>query len=355
MRGVLNGAHMRSTAYAARVIDAGDDHKPKFFPTWGPKFIALIGKLPVTLASRSIHIEMRRKTAGEAVQPLRGDRLDHLTPLCRQAARWSTDNSIKLRAIEPEVPPEIHGRAADNWRPLLAIAEAADGEWPERARQIAIKFGGRRDEQTSGVMLLEDIRRIFDEGNIERISSQELVTKLAEMEGRPWAEFRNSKPITPTQLANLLTAFQIVPNNVRIGTKTPKGYKLEQFQDAFARYTADFAATTPQPSKTADFGPVEAATRSTGVAAKNCDKPSNSAACGGVAASNPFDGQDGRSAPQHCAVCGNPDLPGDPLGPFGIDPYSWLHQRCWLEWRSQKSTGSAAHDGAAGDLHDRPQ
>src|SRR4029453_19026858 len=104
--------------------------KPKFFPKGGQKFIALIGKLPVTLASRSIHIEMRRKTAGEAVQPLRGDRLDHLTPLCRQAARWSSDNSIKLRAIEPEVPPEIHGRAADNWRPFLPTAGAGGGGGP---------------------------------------------------------------------------------------------------------------------------------------------------------------------------------------------------------------------------------
>jgi hypothetical protein len=52
-RGVLNGAHMRSTAKAARTIDSGHDHKPKFFSTWGPKFIALIGKLPATLASRS--------------------------------------------------------------------------------------------------------------------------------------------------------------------------------------------------------------------------------------------------------------------------------------------------------------
>src|SRR5262245_27189121 len=54
---------------------------------------------------------------GEAVQPLRGDRLEHLTPLCRQAAKWWSDNSIKLRGIEPEVPAAIYGRAADNWRP----------------------------------------------------------------------------------------------------------------------------------------------------------------------------------------------------------------------------------------------
>jgi hypothetical protein len=175
--------------------------------------------------------------------------------------------------IEPEVPAEIYGRAADNWRPLLAIADAAAGEWPKRGHEIAIRFGGRRDEQTNGVMLLEDIRRIFDEESIDRVSSQELVTKLVEMEGRPWVEFKNSKLITPTQLAHLLAAFQIVPNNIRIGTKTPKGYKLEQFQDAFARYTGDFAATPPQPSKAADFGPVQAATWSAGVAEKNGRNP----------------------------------------------------------------------------------
>ena len=182
MRGVLNGAHMRSAAYAARVIDAGDDHKPKFFPTWGPKFIALIGKLPVTLASRSIHIEMRRKKAGETIQPLRADRIDHLKPLCRQAARWWLDNSIRLGAIEPEIPMELYGRAADNWRPLLAIADAAGGEWPERARQIAVKLGGRRDEQTSSIMLLEDIKAIFVEHGLDRIFTADLIDKLTAIE-----------------------------------------------------------------------------------------------------------------------------------------------------------------------------
>jgi len=299
------------------------------------------------LASRSIHIEMRRKAAGETVQPLRGDRLDHLTPLCRQAARWWSDNSIKLRAIEPEVPPEIYGRAADNWRPLLAIAEAARGEWPERARQIAIKFGGRREEQTSGVMLLEDIRRIFDEGNIDRISSQELVTKLAEMEGRPWVEFKNYKPITPTQVANLLAAFQVVPNTIRIGTKTAKGYLLEQFNDAFARYTGDVAVTPSQPSKTATSGLHLDVTRPENVTAKTNGKPSNSAACDGVTLSKPPDGHIG-SSPQRCAWCGDTDLPSDQLGPFGTESHDWVHQRCWPDWFNRKATGHAAHEGASG-------
>jgi hypothetical protein len=53
-----------------------------------------------------------------------------------------------------------------------------------------------------------------------------------------------------------------------------------------------------------------------------------------------------------CALCGGFDLPGDALGPFGIDPHTWLHQRCWPEWRNQNSNGTAAQAlkaaGAAG-------
>ncbi len=141
MRGVLNSGHQRANAYVIRTV--GDDHAPKRFRTWSPKAIALIGKLPATLASRAIHIELRRKTAGEAVRPLRADRLDHLLPFCRQAARWVEDNAPRLRNIDPDMPATLSGRAADNWRPLIAIADAAGGDWPARARQIAEELGGR--------------------------------------------------------------------------------------------------------------------------------------------------------------------------------------------------------------------
>src|SRR5262245_37659401 len=105
MRGVLNSGHQRANAYVIRTV--GDDHAPKRFRTWSPKAIALIGRLPATLASRAIHIELRRKTAGEVVRPLRADRLDHLRPLCGQAARWAEDNASSLRNIDPEMPETL--------------------------------------------------------------------------------------------------------------------------------------------------------------------------------------------------------------------------------------------------------
>src|SRR5262245_1023635 len=117
LRGVLNSGHQRSSAFVIRTT--GDDHELRQFRTWAPKAVALIGKLPPTLASRAIHIELRRKMVSESVERLRSDRVDHLEPLCRQAARWVADNSISLRTADPMMPEALSGRAADNWRPLV--------------------------------------------------------------------------------------------------------------------------------------------------------------------------------------------------------------------------------------------
>ena len=62
MRGVLNSGHNRHAAWVIRTT--GDDHEPCRFRTWAPKAIALIGRLPATLESRAIHIELRRSQRG---------------------------------------------------------------------------------------------------------------------------------------------------------------------------------------------------------------------------------------------------------------------------------------------------
>ena len=56
------------------------------------------------------------------------------------------------------------------------------------------------------------------------------------MEDRPWPEFKRGQPLSSTQLARLLKPFGIRPKVVRIGAGTPRGYTLQAFLDAFARY-----------------------------------------------------------------------------------------------------------------------
>ena len=147
LRGVLNSGHNRGSAYVLR--SAGEDFEPRQFCSWAPKAIALIGKLPPKLSSRSIHVRLRRKAQSERVTELRADRLQHLAPLSQKAARFAADNTIRLHATEPGLPDELYGRTADNWRPLIAIADAAGGKWPERARKIAIELSGRPNEEVA--------------------------------------------------------------------------------------------------------------------------------------------------------------------------------------------------------------
>ena len=261
LRGILNSGHQRRNAYVVRTV--GEDHEPKRFRTWGPKAVALIGKLPATLSSRAIHIEMRRKTAAERVTPLRLDRLGHLEQLQRQAARWAEDNVHAVRQADPQMPTTLHGRAADNWRPLIAIADLAGERWAERARGIAAKLNAEQVEETVGVMLLEDIRAYFEEPGKDECNSADLVAWLVDREDRPWCEWKAGRPLTQRQLARLLEPFGISPKQIWKG-RNLRGYEKGQFSDAFTRYLGVWGNRSASPLDTnetaifSDFDPLEA-------------------------------------------------------------------------------------------------
>lgn len=240
LNGVLNSGHL-SGNQVIRLM--GDNYDPVPFSTWAPKAIALIGSLRDTLQDRSIEIPMRRRDPGEEVESLRLDRLAQFTPVLRRAARWAQDHEAGLKNADPAVPGELDDRAADNWRPLLAIADAAGGDWPTTARAAAnvltdSQSDGKRDIK---VMLLEDIRSLFETHETDRIRSSIIAQKLAGMETRPWPEFKNGKGITPTRIASLLKDFGIESQTLWFpplgeNGKTLQGYRREDFLDPWRRY-----------------------------------------------------------------------------------------------------------------------
>jgi len=235
LRGILNSGHRRSLAYVLRSV--GDDFEPRAFSTWCPKVVALIGKLPDTLADRSIPVRMRRKARAEKVERLRFDRLGEFEPLRRQAWTWAQANLDLLRSSDPIVPPELNDRAADNWRPLLAVADLAGGPWPERARRAAVLLSTDcTDDDSAGVLLLGDLERLFRDREADRLSSAAIISELVEMEDRPWPEWRNGKPLSKRQLARLLKPFGAAPKPLWIDDKAQRGYDRADLKDAFARY-----------------------------------------------------------------------------------------------------------------------
>jgi hypothetical protein len=238
LRGVINSGHTRSTAVVIRTV--GDDHEPRVFSTWAPKAIAMIdngGTLPATIEDRSVVLTLRRRRPDEQVEELRLDRLESLAPLRSRIARWAVDHHDQLRHADPDVPGELHDRARDNWRPLLAIADAVGGPWPERARAAARTVSGNADDgDAPAVLLLIDLHGLFTERDVDRLRSEEVVEVLSEMEDRPWPEWKRGQPITVRQLARLLRPFEIRPKKIRFGDTTAQGYELEDMVDAFSRY-----------------------------------------------------------------------------------------------------------------------
>ena len=281
LRGIINSGHTRGQAFVIRTV--GDDHEPERFSTWAAKVIAMIGSLPETIADRSIHIEMRRKLPHERIESMR-DASRHFDTLAQQIARWAQDSIGAITAARPILPPSLHDRAADNWHTLIAIADAAGGHWPNRARQAAVALSGQQDDQSANAELLADIREIFERRGIDRISTAELIEALVQDDEAPWATWNRGKPITGRQIAKRLREFRITPNQtIRIGTITAKGYRLDALTEAFERYLkGEKSVTRLQPSNDAGSRGFESVTQLTAVTVGNGQKPSSSAACNRV-------------------------------------------------------------------------
>jgi hypothetical protein len=169
--------------------------------------------------------------------------------------------------------------------------------------------------------------------------SAALAKALAEMNGRPWAEFgRNEKPITQNKLAGLLKPLKIVPDSVRIGKRTPKGYYLSQFEESFSRFLDPEEAFEPQHRNNADemgtSEPFQSATADADVAVQKSEKPHNDGHCCGVADQNGVSGEE-REA---CAQCGHP---GGNEVHFSDGPTARLHRECEAPYRRFLDEGHA--------------
>jgi hypothetical protein len=236
LRAVINSGWTRGSGVLRCV---GDDKTPHRFPTFCPKVIGLKGrKLPDTTLSRAIIIELKRKKPSDRVEHFRHLDDAEFASLRRQALRWTMDNIATLETAVPKLPAGFDNRIGDNWRLMIAIADLAGAEWPDQARQAAtVIVKVNASDRSIRVQLLADIRDIFATKSVDRIPTTELIAALVDIDSHPWAEWKNGKGITDSGLAKLLAPLHIVSGTIRVGVdRTPKGYQLGHFQDAFERY-----------------------------------------------------------------------------------------------------------------------
>jgi Protein of unknown function (DUF3631)/Primase C terminal 2 (PriCT-2)/RepB DNA-primase from phage plasmid len=247
LRGILNSGHRRGGGVIRTV---GDDFEPRMFTVFAPLcFCWLVRRgeqVAQTIADRSITIELRRRLKGEKIDRLRSNRTGHLAALGRRAARWAADNVTALKDADPALPDELNDRAQDNWRPLIAIADAMSKKLGEDARKAATAMSAEAAiaDDDASLLALADADAIFKSRQVLALKSEELVQAFIELQDRPWATWRKGSgnerlPMTKNSLARLLKPYGIRPKKIRFGNSeanVSRGYEAKPIQDAKERF-----------------------------------------------------------------------------------------------------------------------
>ncbi len=233
LRGLLNAGHRRG-AQVPRCV--GPNHELKLFNVYAACALAGLGDLPDTLMSRSVIVRMRRRAPGEKVQPYRQrvhEREGH--ELRDDLAAWIAQVHDDLGNAWPQMPPGVEDRPADCWEPLLAVADAAGGTWPDRARVACTELVkvAASGEASLGVRLLGDLRGIFGDG--DALHTETILAALHKLEEGPWGDLRG-KPLDARKLARMLGNYEVSSTTVKVDGKALKGYHREKLWDAWTRY-----------------------------------------------------------------------------------------------------------------------
>lgn len=238
LRGLLNSCVQRATAIIIKSVTIDNDWGPRAFSTWAPVAVSGIGKVPETVADRAVEIELQRKSQNVKVARLRTRDGEDLNQAARQIVRFVQDHREEIVGAEPKMPASLNDRQAEGLEPLIAIADVAGGEWPERARAAVV---GQGDENEDGgpEQLIRDIRTVFDGQLVpyDQLSSAELTKRLLELSDHRYRIFKNGNPLTKNLLARALEPFHVRSKDIWLPSgKSLKGYARSQFADAFERY-----------------------------------------------------------------------------------------------------------------------
>ena len=263
---IFNAGHKRAGAVVLRCA-SDDSSTPEKFNCFGPKAFGMIGKPPRTMLSRSLIINLLRKSPDEHVEKFNLRHMPGVSEMLlrvrRQCTRWAQDHADELRTHIPDTTG-IGNRPEDNWEPLFTISDLAGRGWPDRARAAA-KLPPLHQKQTDADLLLEDVHNIFVTRKAKQLPTKTLLADLLaqhESAGR-WHRFHTGlqSKLDGVDLAELLAAFEIRPKVLSFYASQQevlpgfdpmakkwqkRGYALKELQPVFDRFLSAEAKETTE-------------------------------------------------------------------------------------------------------------
>lgn len=241
LRALLNAGYKR-TATVARCVGDAKSMNVTRFPVYAPVALAgIAGGMPATITTRAVTIHMRKRRFDEVVEEFIEEDVEReAAPVRVDLESWVHRVADEVAQARPERPDGVRDRAAEIWRPLLALADAAGGHWPETARKACRHFVVEAGPQhvSTGVRLLSDIRDVFTAQKTDRMATAELIRELHAIEDGPWTDLQG-KPLDSRRLAKELDRYTVRPKDLKVNGKALKGYRIDGdggLADAWSRY-----------------------------------------------------------------------------------------------------------------------
>ncbi|WP_330469349.1 DUF3631 domain-containing protein (plasmid) [Streptomyces longwoodensis] len=243
LRGFINAGHRRNRPMF-RCVGDGANQTVQAFHSYAAVAVAGLGYLPDTIRDRSVNIRMRRRARNETIEPYRTRIHEQQGFALRdRLATWAEQVSERVMNVWPAMPEGVTDRPADVWEPLLAVADAAGGEWPDRAREacvVLVAASKANDKGSLGVRLLTDLRDHVMAG-IDRLPTVAILDRLNALDDAPWADL-HGKPLDNRRLSRMLAEYMTADNepitsrNIKAAGSVLKGYYAADLRDAWARY-----------------------------------------------------------------------------------------------------------------------
>jgi Protein of unknown function (DUF3631) len=249
LRSVLNSGYRKGH----RIKRGKGKHASKY-DTFAPIALASIGFLTLPLMSRSVVLHMRKNDGSRRLRRFIEGKTEELDIAYKYLHLWALDPKLELNP-DPEMPSEVSlNREADNWRTLISIADSFGEQWGTLAREAAVAFLDGYSEDIL-VILLRDVREVFDATGADRLLTATIVEALHAMEEGGWDAWRGEdgdlRPhkFTKAEFSHLMRErFRVKSRSLRPhpGDKTGKGFYRVDLEPLWAAYCGG-AGTAARP------------------------------------------------------------------------------------------------------------
>jgi len=221
MRSALNDGDSRGAS-----VTRAEKDGVKTYQIYGPVALSGIGRLPVTLMSRSVIINIYRSAKA---MPKFGSGEHYFASKLHDWAKQVNLNQ------DPQMPTQCIGRKGDKWRSLIAIADSFDRG--QKAREVALQFINEGYKPDIKEQVLRDTQKVFNLAKTNILTTDALYQKLLEdTEGEYEVDYVEEK-ITKRVIGNHLSDFRIRSRPHRYEGNAPqKCWFKEDFEEMWKRY-----------------------------------------------------------------------------------------------------------------------